>query len=109
MTPAEKRQERAAVALEYEGVRQKLELLRSRAFAISHDVAEIACWLSGARDIPQGPAISRRRVRDEKIEKDVTRCRTVLNLDAIVARREEMKNLRKRLNELAAQKEELWW
>ena len=108
MDPAERRQQRAAALLEYEEARRKLDQLRSRAWKISDDLSEIACWLSDARDIQHGPAISRQRLRDEKIAKNLARYRASFDFDAIVELRDEMKRIRAKLEKLGEQNAKLW-
>ncbi len=63
MTEEEKRQQRAALLLQYEETREELQYLRNKAWNLSEDIGEISHWLREAREASHPVARQKRELQ----------------------------------------------
>lgn len=108
MTEDEKRQQRAALLLQYEETREELQYLRNKAWNLSEQIGEVSHWLREAREL-QTTLRDREReqARDENIHKNLSHYRAAFDFDAILEIREDLRRANTKLCELAKQKKDL--
>ncbi|MGB8770437.1 MAG: hypothetical protein WCC92_12520 [Candidatus Korobacteraceae bacterium] len=108
MTEEEKRQQRAALLLQYEETREELQYLRNKAWNLSEDIGEISHWLREAREaLATAHEREREQARDKNIQENVSHYRLAFDFDALLALREDLRRANDKLRELAKQKNDL--
>ena len=108
MTENQKREQKAALLLEYQEAADELANLRERAGRLSGYIGDVEAWVNRAQLLlGNRPYDEKDLSLDAKIRANSERYRSALNFDDALDLMDEIVAAKKQLNELAERKSEL--